>query len=316
MTTTFTLTWTASLGNALYYLSLDNGATYPFNTATTSFNFTALAPGTVFPVVVKATNATGEAASATYNVLTTPRAPINLYPSNQTQSGFRVNWTSSFGATSYSVKVNGGAYTVAPGGASTIFYDVTGLVTGSLNTIQVRATNASGSTEAASVSYYTLPYTPSTPEIPSSTDTTITITWDDGADNPESGTTYLYYANGVQVFSIPPTNTNTHPRSATIGGLLPNKSYDITVVAVNPAGTSSSSTAFSGLCLWLDALDPNPGLTPLTNGASLSTWYDKSGYNNNTTTVTTGAQVIYNTNVISSIYPGMSFTSEIGRAHV
>jgi len=70
-------------------------------------------------------------------------------------------------------------------------------------------------------------------------------------------------------------------------------------VSMNPA-------AIPGCVLWLDASDPlNTGTAP-SNGTSITTWYDKSGGNNNATTST--GTVTYNTTGLNS-KPAMTFTN-------
>jgi hypothetical protein len=296
----FTLSWTTSLGADTYYLSLDNGVTYPF-TATVvpgevqTFDFSALETGTNHSVKVKAENAIGVAESTTYDVLTRPAAPINIRTTNVTQTGFTINWTASVGATDYSIDVNGAGYIQL---ANVTTYIVTGLNQGSTNSIQLKANNQSGSTEAAPLNFKTKPSTPllQTPSVTDSTPTTVDITWTGG----DGATTYIFLVNGKEVIANP-TDYTSNPRTATLTGLLPSVSYDIVIIATNSGGSSPSTTAFSGIVLWLDAADP--GAT-LTNGQSLTTWYDKSGYNND---ATASGTITYQATSING-YPAMTLT--------
>jgi hypothetical protein len=121
------------------------------------------------------------------------------------------------------------------------------------------------------------------------------ITWVGGSD-----TTYIFLLNGTKTTASASDYTSS-PRSATLSGLLPVTSYDIVIVANNIGGTSPSSSAFNGLVLWLDAADP--GIT-LTNGQTLTTWYDKSGYNNHATATGT---VTYQTAAINGL-PAFTLT--------
>ena len=58
-------------------------------------------------------------------------------------------------------------------------------------------------------------------------------------------------------------------------------------------GTLFKPTNIPGCAIWLDGLDPNgTGVVP-ANGASISTWTDKSGNGRNATQATTSKQPIY-----------------------
>ncbi len=58
-------------------------------------------------------------------------------------------------------------------------------------------------------------------------------------------------------------------------------------------------TQVSGCQLWLDAADVNGNGTALANGASVSTWVDKSGFGNNGTQSTSANRPTFNNNVVS-----------------
>ena len=84
---------------------------------------------------------------------------------------------------------------------------------------------------------------------------------------------------------------------------------NVVVGAGGSSGTTSISfkpTAIAGCVLWLDANDPNnTGVLP-TNGASLTSWKDKSGLGNNGSS-TNG--VIWNNNTLNNL-PAFYFTNQ------
>ncbi|NBV09824.1 MAG: hypothetical protein EBS09_12095, partial [Flavobacteriia bacterium] len=69
--------------------------------------------------------------------------------------------------------------------------------------------------------------------------------------------------------------------------------------------TNFSPTNLTGCALWFDAADPLNTGTPPANGTSITTWYDKSGYNRNAT-ANTG--ITYNTTGLNN-KPALTFTN-------
>ena len=106
---------------------------------------------------------------------------------------------------------------------------------------------------------------------------------------------YLAWKWGLQnslANSHPYKNTNPYP--------FQNVSFPTTCF-FTPAAFSPKN--ISGLRVWLDGTDPNgTGIAP-SNGATISTWSDKSGNANNAT----GGAATYQTNVMST-YPGITFS--------
>lgn len=71
------------------------------------------------------------------------------------------------------------------------------------------------------------------------------------------------------------------------------------------ANYTTGARSVPGCVLWFDAQDPdNTGVTP-TNGTTISTWYDKSGYRNNATANT---PITFNTTGLNGL-PALTFTN-------
>jgi len=90
--------------------------------------------------------------------------------------------------------------------------------------------------------------------------------------------------------------------------------YAITSIPTVPAPTAvSSPTAISNLALWLDGQDPAGTGTPPSNGATVSTWVDKSGLVRNGTASGTPVYTTNSINGFPSIYlsTGPYFTGSI-----
>jgi hypothetical protein len=104
---------------------------------------------------------------------------------------------------------------------------------------------------------------------------------------------YLAWKWGL-VSSLP----SNHPYKTSVPGInLPVPIYSMQPVSFRP-------TQISGLQLWLDGQDPNGNSTLPANGATISTWTDKSGAGNS---ATGGTAVTYNTIGINNS-PVLSFS--------
>jgi hypothetical protein len=82
------------------------------------------------------------------------------------------------------------------------------------------------------------------------------------------------------------------PRSHPFSSASPYQTLSVPISRSVPLKMSSSTyfspTAVAGCRLWLDGADPLSG-TLLSNGATVSTWYDKSGNSNNAAATVSGA---------------------------
>jgi hypothetical protein len=111
---------------------------------------------------------------------------------------------------------------------------------------------------------------------------------------PTTGSTPTGYTPYIN--SVAGTGSGT-PSSYTITGLSGGTSYSVALGAnVTTTGTFIP-TSVTGCQLWFDATDPlNTGSAP-TNGSSITTWYDKSGYARNATSASSN---VYNSTGLNS----------------
>jgi fibronectin type 3 domain-containing protein len=146
------LTW-SSAANATSYTVFRNGTSIATGLTSTSFQ-DAPAVGATYTYVVRAVNGSGTADSSPVTLNHTdvcPRPPgafsssVSVFCSNGAPA-VRVTWTTSAGATSYSVLRNG---TVIASGLTGSSYDDTSVADGSTYSYVVRATNSVGTSETA-----------------------------------------------------------------------------------------------------------------------------------------------------------------------
>lgn len=84
------------------------------------------------------------------------------------------------------------------------------------------------------------------------------------------------------------------------------QNYDLNVLT---RPTTFSPISISGLQLWLDATNVNGNGTAVSNGASVTSWTDRSG-NGLTMSNTSGANLpVYNTTGLGTGYPSLYFTN-------
>ncbi len=165
------LTWTAAPTAFNYNVKRSTTSGGPYNTiaTVTTTNYsdtTGLLDGTTYYYVVSGINNDGEGTNS-LEVNATPQAVPPAVPTGLTARGeytqVRLNWTSSFGATSYNVKrgtSTGGPYTTFTNTAATTVYD-TGLANDTPYYYVVSALNGIGesanSAEATATPSSTLP---------------------------------------------------------------------------------------------------------------------------------------------------------------
>jgi hypothetical protein len=150
------------------------------------------------------------------------------------------------------------------------------------------------------VSLTTLYNYPTNIQLISATTTSLTISFTAPGNNP---TGYTPYVNGSAG-----TGSGT-PSSYTITGLNGSTSYQITMGASTSVTGTLNPTSISGCTAWWDGADPNgTGVLP-ANGASITTWADKSGngYNATATSAATyslsSKSVTFSNNYYTSNHP-------------
>jgi titin len=212
---------------------------------------TGLDNGTSYAFTVTATNSAGTgSASASYNGVpaASPNAPRNVTVS-PTNQGIVASWA----APSYDGgnAVTGYIATVRQTGdtcntnASTLTCTFSNLVNGSTYIVDVVAQNNAGKSDSASSGNVTPRTTPSKPIQITLTPgaSTIRVSW--AAPVSDGGSTITsYIATATPGANITCTSTGTY---CDFLNLTAGTSYSVTVVAVNAAGTGSSSTAISAM---------------------------------------------------------------------
>jgi endoglucanase len=165
-----------------------------------------------------------------------PPVPAGLTATPVSSARIDVSWAAAVGATGYDLELDG---LLAAGASSPHAH--TGLAAGSTHAYRVRSKNAAGASAwSGSVSATTLAACASVPPVPinlrstSVTSTSIGVAWDPVTAGPQCTVQYRVYSNGV-------VHTQSAASSATLTGLTPATSYDITVDALTTAGASSPS---------------------------------------------------------------------------
>ncbi|NBR23394.1 MAG: hypothetical protein EBU08_06390, partial [Micrococcales bacterium] len=236
---------------------------------------TGLDNGTTYAFTVTATNTAGTgSASASYNgvpaTIASPPRSVTVSPVN---SGITASWA----APSYDggTAITGYVATVRSTGdtcttnASTKTCTFSGLVNGSTYVVDVVATNNAGSSEAASSSNVTPRTVPSKPVQVTLTPgaSTIRVSWAAPlSDGGSSITSYL--ATATPGSGLTCTSTGTY---CDFLSLTPGTNYSVTVVAVNAAGTGSSSTSISAMPFTNPGAPNSVGATA-DDGQVLVTW--------------------------------------------
>ncbi len=254
--------------NYKYALSTDGGSTYGSFVAldpadsTSPITVSGLSMNTTYHVKLKAVNDLGDSvasAAVTFTTEGVPGAPTSLSASNITGStadiAFTAGAANGASITNYKFAVSTddityGAYSALdPVDASTPI-TVTGLTSGTLQYIKLKAVNLNGDSAAsAAVSLTTL----STPGAPTSLSATpasfsVAISFTPGDQGGSAITNYQYAlsTNGGSTYgsftALDPTDA-TSP--ITISGLTAETSYHTKLKAVNTFGTSLESSAVS-----------------------------------------------------------------------
>lgn len=261
-----TVSWTAPAstgGSAItgYTVSSSPSVSAPsgcVNTASTTCVFTGLTNGTAYTFTVVAINSVGNSNSSTASSSLTPRtipgAPTGVTAtSGNTQAS--ISWTapaSNGGATISGYKVTSSPAVTPPSGCtntantSCVF---TGLANGTSYTFTVVATNIAGDSVASSASSAVVPAT--VPGAPISVTGSagykqVNISWSAPTSNGGAAITGYSVTSSPSV-TAPAGCTNVNATTCTFTGLTAGTSYTFTVIAINPIGNSSSSTASSGV---------------------------------------------------------------------
>jgi titin len=206
------------------------------------YSLTGLTANTSYTISMVAVNSSGSsAASSTVTILTLASPPTLLSTSNITTSSAVVAFTPSTGTiSSYTLTAvpSSGSNVVATG-ITTSPYSLTGLSSNINYTITMVAINTTGSSAASSsATALTLPSTPTDLSYNSPTATTAVISF-----TVPSGTgTLSYTATSVPTNGgYPITQTSISSTPFTLTGLTQDTVYNVSLVAANTTGSSSSS---------------------------------------------------------------------------
>ncbi|MBQ0735035.1 fibronectin type III domain-containing protein [Aquimarina celericrescens] len=170
-----------------------------------------------------------------------PTVPTNLSASEITQSSLVLSWdasTDNIGVTGYEVLQDG----VVIDTVATTTVNITGLTPSTSYDFAVAATDAAGNTSAASTTLNVTTSAPDTqaPSVPANLVVTnvsanqATISWDASTDNV-GVTAYEVLQDGVAVDTV-------SVATATITGLVPQTTYQFTVIATDAAGNASAAS--------------------------------------------------------------------------
>ena len=234
--TSIALTWTKSPGATGYDVRAGTSGSWTRLGDVATYTFTGLSADTSYTMQVRAFNSGGSSAAASIANTTLPNAPAppsGLTVTRATQTQLTLSWTKSAGATAYSIQVDSGTATAIGNVSSTI---VTSLSAGTEYALNVFASNAGGSSAAASVTASTLPAVPTGLSTSSITQTAITLNWtkSSGASGYDvRGGTHTAWTNAGDVATY------------AFSGLTANTQYSLEVRAKNSAGSTAAASVAS-----------------------------------------------------------------------
>lgn len=265
----FSANW-GSVSNADgYYLDVSTSTDFPsfvtgFNGKdvgnVTAYQVTGLTANTIYFYRIRAYNTGGTSSNSNAVRVTTlpnaPPAPVQLTPTNISQTGFTANWNLSAGAAKYYLFVaTDNAFTYIVNGYSdydvgnVTTYAVSGLSANTTYYCKIHAANTGGLSTGSNVTIITtLPYAPTAPVATAAsliTQTGFTANW-----NPVSGAVgYNLNVSSDNSFS---TNSFDYSiigggsvNSFAVTGLNANTTYYYRLRAYNPGGTSGYSNVIA-----------------------------------------------------------------------
>ena len=244
-TSSISLSWTGSTGAASYTVSYQpTGGSYSSVTglSSTSTTISTLTSGTVYNFQIVGVNSYGNSASSsvmTYGTICT--TPTGFAASNTSSSDFNLSWSSTTGASSYTVtyQPSGGSYSTLTGltGTSTT---ISSLSSGTVYTLYITAVNTYGtSTASSTITYGTISPVPSGLTITNNSSTSVNVSWNTATG--ASSYTVTYQPSGGSTS----TSSGLTETSTTISSLLTSTTYTFQIASVNSYGTSASSTSVS-----------------------------------------------------------------------
>lgn len=274
-----------------------NGGT-PEAIAASPINLTGLTASTTYTVEVRAVNATGNGAWSTptnFTTSATPQVPQGTVTvgtvTSITNNSASVPFTySESDQTGFQYSLNGTANPVTvPSGTSPIA--LSGLISSTAYTIQVRAVNATGNGTWSTAQNFT---TSAAPQVPQGTFTVDTIT----VTSSTASVPYTYSASdqtSIQYTLNGGTTTFTASASPQVlSGLSANTTYTIQFRAINANGNGAWSTGVQFTTS--NVATANFTLTALANNAGV-VWATTANVTVDVYNPTTGALVVRKTNL-------------------
>jgi hypothetical protein len=258
----------SAITNHKYALSTDGGSTYGSFIAldpvdvVSPITVSGLSMNTEYYVKLKAVNDVGDSVASNAVTFTTegvPAAPTSLSASSITGStadiAFTAGAANGASITNYKFAVStddityGAFSALSPTDASTPI-TVTGLTSGTLQYVKLKAVNSNGDSAASAAVSFTTLNTPSAPTSLSAAPSTLSvdISFTPGAQGGSAISNYQYAisTNGGSTYgsftALSPTDA-TSP--ITITGLTADTSYYVKLKAVNSAGAGTESSAVS-----------------------------------------------------------------------
>lgn len=221
-----TLTWNASSGAVSYGVKW-NGQVMTVSSSPTTFS--NLNPETTYSYQVCARSADGEGSYSSVQTIKTKVRPLTVptgITKSSTENSVTINWSAVSGATGYDVLFGGRTYSTTENTKT-----FTSLSQNTSFSFQIRAKNASTSSEYCSAqTVKTTPATVTNLQV-SSTNNSITVSWGEVT----GATSYDLLFNGV-TYRVTGT-------SKTVTGLTANTSYSYQLRVNNEYGSSSYSSA-------------------------------------------------------------------------
>ena len=254
--------------NYKYALSTDGGSTYgsfiALNPAdfTTPITVSGLSMNTTYHVKLKAVNDLGDSVASSAVTFTTegvPAAPTSLSASNETGDSVAIAFTAgaangaSISNYKYAVSTDNVTYSafaaLSPADFTTPV-TVSGLTSGTLQYIKLKAVNSNGDSAASAAVSFTTLDTPSAPTSLSASPglTSVDISFTPGGQGGSAITNYQYALStdsGSTYGSFTALATPDATSPITITGLTANTAYYVKLKAVNSAGAGTESSALS-----------------------------------------------------------------------
>jgi hypothetical protein len=235
LTTEFTVNWSGGNNTTYYRYIVDGVETVPLNDQGVLSGFARFGGftiGTVHSVIITAYNSAGSRSSSTFLAGTMPSQPSTLSQSGPSITGFRINWSSVLGATSYIYTLNG--IVTLPSSSTATSATFSGLSAGTYYTVIVTAVNPYSSSSSAPFIAVTRPSQPTSFFLTNGSASGFTVNWVGGT----GATSFTYSLNGIA--TIPVSSTSN---SATFTGLLEGTAYAVIVTANNSLIPSDSNVS-------------------------------------------------------------------------